>query len=154
MQLCMCNTFSPFYKCRWRSRWRSQQKKIQKLAREQCWNIFWNFSPWLIDVIISLDKPNIMFTTTSVPKLYIFFLHQQNLQACPCVSGYVCNVTNNVVWGKCQAVDGGSGSGTGSDDFWVTSSARKQLFHGFKTTSVLLKNGRFFWSFALVKMTN
>ncbi|XP_073229748.1 uncharacterized protein [Porites lutea] len=42
---------------------------------------------------------------------------KQNLQACPCVSGYVCNVTNNVVWGKCQAVDGGSGSGSGSDDF-------------------------------------
>ena len=130
------------------------KKKIQKLEREQGWNVFWNFSAWLIDVIISLDKPNIMFTTNSVPKLYIFFLHQQNLQACPCVSGYVCNVTNNVVWGKCQAVDGGSGSGLGSDDFWVTSSARKQLFHGFKTTSVLLKNGRFFWSFALVKINN
>ena len=148
MQLCRCNAFSPFYKCRWRSRWRSQQKKIQKLAREQCWNVFWNFSPWLIDVIISLDKPNIMFTTTSVLKLF-FFLHQQNLQACPCVSGYVCNVTNNVVWGKCQAVDGGSGTGSGSDDFWVTSSARKRLFHGLKTTSVLQKNGIFFEIFLL-----
>lgn len=148
MQLCRCNAFSPFYKCRWRSRWRSQQKKIQKLAREQCWNVFWNFSPWLIDVIISLDKPNIMFTTTSVLKLF-FFLHQQNLQACPCVSGYVCNVTNNFVWGKCQAVDGGSGSGSGSDDSWVTSSARKRLSHGLKTTSVLQKNGNFFEIFLL-----
>ena len=67
--LCKCNTFSPFYKCRWRS----PQKKIQKLEREQGWNIFWNFSAWLIDVIISLDKPNIMFTTTNVPKLYFCF---------------------------------------------------------------------------------
>lgn len=67
--LCKCNTFSPFYKCRWRS----PQKKIQKLEREQGWNVFWNFSAWLIDVIISLDKPNIMFTTTNVPKLYFCF---------------------------------------------------------------------------------
>ena len=49
-----------------------RKKKIQKLEREQDWNVFWNFSAWLIDVIIWLDKPNIMFTTTSVPKLYIF----------------------------------------------------------------------------------
>lgn len=84
MQLRMCNTFSHFYKCRWRS----PQKKIQKLEREQDWNVFWNFSAWLIDVIISpgadcltrsrsapvsLDKPNIMFTTTNVPKLYFYF---------------------------------------------------------------------------------
>ena len=126
-----------------------RKKKIQKVEREQGWNVFWNFSAWLIDVIISLDKPNIMFTTTSVPKLYFVFLHQQNLQACPCVSGYVCNVTNNVVWGKCQAVDGGSGSGSGSDDFWVTSSARKPLFHGLKATGVLQKTGRFFEIFLL-----
>ena len=48
-----------------------RKKKIQKLEREQGWNVFWNFSAWLIDVIISLDKPNIMFTTTNVPKLYV-----------------------------------------------------------------------------------
>lgn len=50
-----------------------RKKKIQKLEREQGWNVFWNFSAWLIDVIISLDKPNIMFTTTNVPKLYFCF---------------------------------------------------------------------------------
>ena len=51
--------------------------------------------------------------------LYTFF--QQNLQACPCVSGYVCNIKTNIYWGQCEAVDGGSGSGAGSDDYWVTS---------------------------------
>ena len=50
-----------------------RRKEIQKLAREQGWNVFWNFSPWLIDVIISLDKPDIMFITTSEPKLYFCF---------------------------------------------------------------------------------
>lgn len=45
-------------------------------------------------------------------------LSRQSLQACPCVSGYVCEMkTSNANWGKCVATDGGSGSGSGSGDF-------------------------------------
>lgn len=49
--------------------------------------------------------------------IYLFISPQQNLEACPCVTGYVCNIKTNIYWGQCEAVDGGSGSGSGSEDF-------------------------------------
>ncbi|KAL9960542.1 hypothetical protein ACROYT_G034015 [Oculina patagonica] len=43
---------------------------------------------------------------------------KQSIMACPCVSGYVCQMTtSSYYWGKCIATDGGSGSGSGLDDF-------------------------------------